>query len=152
MHTRWPSGHSPRGGGDRSRSRDQQNRPSVQLPLRHQHRKQSRLDSSPEWSHDGVRPTSPGSKRSSASSAANLPFTPSQAIVQRGEQYLDGQSFKIKVVGLSRESWTESIYNALSEYGYILRIDMAPGSRDSASFVVFQYVSPIDDTENSNGA
>ncbi|KAH7402736.1 RNA dependent RNA polymerase-domain-containing protein [Pyrenochaeta sp. MPI-SDFR-AT-0127] len=48
------------------------------------------------------------------------------------------QEEKMKLWNLPKNYWTKEIYEALSLYGTIVRIDMQPGSLDNNAFVTFQ--------------
>jgi hypothetical protein len=53
------------------------------------------------------------------------------------------QEFKIKVLGLPRGCWTQTVYEVLSKHGKIVRIEMQLGSMDCNAWVTFQYVLPL---------
>lgn len=53
------------------------------------------------------------------------------------------QELKIKVLGLPRGCWTQSVYKDLSKYGRVVRIEMQAGSMGCNAWVTFQYVFSI---------
>jgi RNA-dependent RNA polymerase len=53
------------------------------------------------------------------------------------------QELKIKIFGLPRGCWTQNVYEGLSKYGRVVRIEMQAGSMDCNAWVTFQYVFSI---------
>jgi RNA-dependent RNA polymerase len=53
------------------------------------------------------------------------------------------QELRIKVLGLPRGCWTRNVYEDLSKYGKVVRIEMQAGSMDCNAWVTFQYVLSI---------
>jgi RNA-dependent RNA polymerase len=51
-----------------------------------------------------------------------------------------GQESKFKLLGIPKNYWTKEIYQAMSAYGNVFRIEMEVSSRDSSSnaYVVFR--------------
>jgi RNA-dependent RNA polymerase len=48
------------------------------------------------------------------------------------------QQDKVKIVGISKSCWTKQVYQAVSQYGTVVRIDVEQGSRDNNAYVSFQ--------------
>lgn len=48
------------------------------------------------------------------------------------------QESKIKLLGLPRSFWTKEVYQAMSRYGNVVRVEMQPNARDNNAWVVFQ--------------
>ncbi|KAF2030357.1 RdRP-domain-containing protein [Setomelanomma holmii] len=52
------------------------------------------------------------------------------------------QEFKIRLSGLPTSYWTRDVFNIMSSYSNITRIDMQKGMRDNSAWVVFQPPPP----------
>jgi len=48
------------------------------------------------------------------------------------------QEAKIKIHGLPTSKWTKDIYQAMSSYGNVVRIEMQPGQRENNAWVIFR--------------
>lgn len=56
------------------------------------------------------------------------------------KNWAHSQEVKIKLYGIRKNYWTKEVYQAMSRYGNVFKIDMEPNSRDCNAFVVFRYV------------
>jgi RNA-dependent RNA polymerase len=48
------------------------------------------------------------------------------------------QEKKIKLFGIAKDCWTKEVYQALSSYGNVVRVDMETGTQSNNAYVVFQ--------------
>jgi len=48
------------------------------------------------------------------------------------------QEYKVKIMGIPESCWTKDIYDIMSSYGTVVRIDMQTGGRDNNAWVVFR--------------
>lgn len=94
------------------------------------------------------RQSQPGShpsfNRSGNQSFRHQQYSPDKSLTGGGDgNWAHHQEFKIKVLSLPRSCWTQTVYEVLSKYGKIVRIEMQPGSIDCNAWVTFQYVLPL---------
>ncbi|EOA81344.1 uncharacterized protein SETTUDRAFT_99344 [Exserohilum turcica Et28A] len=54
------------------------------------------------------------------------------------KNWAHSQEVKIKLYGIRKNYWTKEVYQAMSRYGNVFKIDMEPNSRDCNAFVVFR--------------
>lgn len=64
----------------------------------------------------------------------------SQRPVWRNEaqHWAHHQEVKIKLSGIPKSYWTKDVYDALSSFGSVFRIEIVTGTRDNSAFVVFR--------------
>jgi RNA-dependent RNA polymerase len=54
---------------------------------------------------------------------------------QMGENY--DQEYRIKILGVPKACWTKQIYEVMSQYGNVVRINIDPNARDNNAFVTY---------------
>jgi RNA-dependent RNA polymerase len=64
----------------------------------------------------------------------------SQRPILRGgaQHWAHYQEAKFRLSGIPKNYWTKDVYNAMSSFGTVFRIDMVTGTRDNAAYVVFR--------------
>jgi len=65
--------------------------------------------------------------------------SPHRSILRNEAQHwAHRQEVKIKLSGIPKSYWTKDVYDALSSFGSLFRIEMVTGTRDNSAFVVFR--------------
>lgn len=85
---------------------------------------------------------SPAPTRSFSSPPVNtsgMRPSPTRSIRSTGQHWVNQQELKIKISGLPAGSWTtKGVYDALSRYGDIHRIEVIPSKPNNGAWVLFQ--------------
>lgn len=61
-------------------------------------------------------------------------------VTSNSQKHWSQQEHKVRIVGLPTSCWTKDVYDAMSRYGNVVRVDMVTGHQDMMAYVTFQYV------------
>ncbi|KAF2132226.1 RdRP-domain-containing protein [Dothidotthia symphoricarpi CBS 119687] len=91
------------------------------------------LDSTPTYGHSPSKPTAPHftpTPRSGQHPQSTL------TLKSDGKHWARLQEYKVKVLGIRKSYWTNDVYDAMSQYGTVVRIEIQTGGRDNNAWVV----------------
>jgi hypothetical protein len=87
---------------------------------------------------------SPPDSITNTSSSSERRYTPHTPMVHgHGQHWVLNQELKVRVSGIPKRYGTLAVYKALSNHGYIVRVEVVPASYDSVAYVIFRYDPPM---------
>ncbi|KAI4629730.1 uncharacterized protein J4E87_002916 [Alternaria ethzedia] len=70
--------------------------------------------------------------------SAGQPSSQRSILRNEAQHWAHRQEVKIKLSGIPKSYWTKDVYDALSSFGSLFRIEIVTGTRDNSAFVVFR--------------